>query len=309
MHERADALARTVVNDLHDPFRVVELTGKILKEDPARLTDEANALSFSGGGRVVRLRDAVDSLSPLFKEFFALGRIEALVIVEAGSLKPQSSLRKTFEDAKNAAALACYEDGKADLRGIIVETLGNHDISIAPDALAVLIDSLGADRLMSRSELDKLALYMGGAGTVTTDDVHACIGDSSAMSLDNVVDAAFDGDRLALEHGLTRSFTEGIASVTVLRAAARHIQQLHLANALIAKGQAPGQAVKSLRPPVFFKRESRFTGHLRIWTNKKLAAALDLVTEAELDCKTSGQPDKAICGRTLLRIAQAAHHA
>ena len=170
VHERADILARTVVDDLRDPFRVVELTGKTLKEDPARLADEANALSFGGGGRVIRLQDATDSLSALFKEFFASSRIEALVIVEAGPLKAQSSLRKTFEGAKNAAVIACYEDEKADLRNIVKESLGKHNISVSPDALAVLIDCLGADRLMSRSELDKLALYIGGAGAGTVED-------------------------------------------------------------------------------------------------------------------------------------------
>ncbi|MBT4488179.1 MAG: DNA polymerase III subunit delta, partial [Rhodospirillaceae bacterium] len=36
------------------------------------------------------------------------------------------------------------------------------------------------------------------------------------------------------------------------------------------------------------------------------AQALAILTEAELDCKTTGLPAEAICGRALIRIANAA---
>ena len=55
VRERAEALARGVVEDLADPFRVTEMTGAALAADPARLADEA-------AGRV---RAEVRSASPL----------------------------------------------------------------------------------------------------------------------------------------------------------------------------------------------------------------------------------------------------
>jgi DNA polymerase-3 subunit delta len=36
---------------------------------------------------------------------------------------------------------------------------------------------------------------------------------------------------------------------------------------------------------------------------------LSILLEAELDCKTTGMPDRALCSRALLRIAQAARAA
>ena len=38
--ERAAQLARSVCEDLKDPFRVVDIAGDALKADPARLADE-----------------------------------------------------------------------------------------------------------------------------------------------------------------------------------------------------------------------------------------------------------------------------
>ena len=53
--ERAVALAKTVCEDLKDPFSVVDITGDVLKGDPARLADEFGAMSLMGGRRVVRV--------------------------------------------------------------------------------------------------------------------------------------------------------------------------------------------------------------------------------------------------------------
>lgn len=61
MRERAIRLAKTVVEDLKDPFRVIELGTAQLKEDAGRLRDEAAAMSFGGGRRVIRLRDIGDA--------------------------------------------------------------------------------------------------------------------------------------------------------------------------------------------------------------------------------------------------------
>ena len=69
VRERAEALARGVVEDLSDPFRVTEMTGAALAADPVRLADEAAALSLTGGARVVRVRGVGNDLAKLFAGF------------------------------------------------------------------------------------------------------------------------------------------------------------------------------------------------------------------------------------------------
>ena len=105
---------------------------------------------------------------------------------------------------------------------------------------------------------------------------------------------------------MSRVLIEGVTPVGVLRAASRHLQRLHLANGLVSKGRSPEQAMKALKPAVIFKYVDRFRGQLRSWPNHRLAEAMELICEAELDCKTTGLPAEAICGRALMRISQAA---
>ena len=44
--ERATSLCRSVVEDLRDTFRVVDIAPKSLSSDPALLSDEAAAIAF-----------------------------------------------------------------------------------------------------------------------------------------------------------------------------------------------------------------------------------------------------------------------
>ncbi len=306
VRERAETLVRHVAGDLNDPFRVVELTAVAVANDPARLADEAAALSFSGGLRVVRVRAANDGLAKVFEDFLAVARDDAQVVVEAGHLGNRSSLRRVFERAGNAAALACYQDDERGLRGIIAESLAGHGLTASPDALAYLTENLGADRQVTRNELEKLALYKGGPGTVSLEDAAASVGDSAATSYDAVAYAAAGGDQPGLDRALDRAFTEGLHAVGLLRAVARHLRRLHLAIAQAARGRSPEQAMKALRPPVIFIFTGRFGAQMRAWPNDRLAAAMEILIAAEVECKTTGLPARAICGRALMRIAQAA---
>src|SRR5215469_16817826 len=67
VRERAERLVKSVVPDLADPFRISDLDEATLNGDPARLADEAAALSMMGGRRAVRVRGAGNALGKIFE--------------------------------------------------------------------------------------------------------------------------------------------------------------------------------------------------------------------------------------------------
>ena len=299
VRERAVELVARVAGDAADPFRVAELSAAQLKDDPTRLVDEAAALSLSGGRRVLRLREAADGHAEALAELLAGPPPAAFLVLEAGDLAPRSALRKIFESDSKAAAIACYLDDDEVLGKVIAEALKGHGLGIGREALAYLIAHLGGDRGVTRQELEKLALYVGpGAKQVTAEDVEAVIGDSSALSLDDLIFALGEGDRAAIDRGYARALMEGNDEIAILRAAARHIMRLHQ----VAAAAEPRVALKALRPPVFYKLETRFLAQLRLWSADRLGEALDRLNRAEIDIKTGAQPKAAVAERTLLEI-------
>ncbi len=303
VRERAEKLRASVVPEADDPFRLVELSAEDLKTDPARLRDEAQAMAFGGGRRVIKLRGAGDPLAKLFQDFLAEPLGDALVVVEAGDLAPRG-LRKAFEAAKNAAAVACYRDEGEGLRRLIRQHLADAGLEVAPEALDYLAASLGGDRRLTRLELDKLVLYMGPGkpGTIDLEAALAVVGDSAERTLDDLVLAVGAGDLAAALRGLSRAWAEGVAPITLLRAAARHIQRLHLLSGLIAGGQAPGEAVKRLRPPVFWKQQAAVAAQARSWPADRLGWALNRLLETEAACKRTGAPAELLAERALVEL-------
>ncbi|MEQ9640681.1 MAG: DNA polymerase III subunit delta [Alphaproteobacteria bacterium] len=308
--ERAAALVRVVAQDPQDPFRVVTLLPADLKEVSSRLADEYAALSFGGGRRAVRLRDAGNGEAGAVETVLELDVDgDALVIVEAGELGPRDRLRVLCEKHPAAATIACFADADSTLEALIQHSLREAGLAIDPDALAELVGRIGADRQVSRRELEKLALYKAGYGdTVGLADVEAVIGDGSPLALDDLIGAAAEGDLGRVDRVYRRCLDMGQSPVGILRGLMRHLQRLHLVAARVGQGARPEDAMKSLRPPVFGPNQARFRRQLGLWDAGRLAGALQRVWDAELACKTTGSPAAALTSRCLMQIAQAARH-
>jgi len=304
VRERAERLARTVVPDLKDPFRVSELDEAVLSGDPARLSDEASALSMRGGRRVVRVRGANNGLAKLFESFLAVPPPgDALVVVEGGDLAKGSALREAFEDAENGAAIPCYADSDAGLSEILRSALKVEGLAIASDALDLAVASMGEDRGVSRCEIEKLALYAHGKDRVTIEDVRAVIGDEAEARVDELCDAAGEGDMLKLDRALERLWVKDFSPIAILRITMTHFQRIALAKAQVARGESIDTAIKRMRPPVHFQRMSSFRVQVQRWNETALDDALDLLLDTEALCKTTGVPAEAVCGRALLNVA------
>jgi DNA polymerase III subunit delta len=308
VRERADVVARTVCPDLRDAFLVAELPAAALTADPARLADEAAQISLMGGRRVVRVRETGDAVAAILGRFLAGTPGDALVVVEAGDLPGRSSLRRVFDDAPTAAAIGCYPDGPRELAGVIRDSLGAHQVSASPDAVAFLVDHLGGDRLLTRAELEKLALYAGEGGRIELDDARLAIGDSAAIELDDAVLAAADGDAAALERALGRVFQEGESPVTVIRALLRHLQRLHLLAARVAAGDSVDAVMRAARPPIFFKQQDNFRRQLGLWRDGALRRQSQALADSEAQMKTTGFPAETICRAAMLAAARAARN-
>jgi DNA polymerase-3 subunit delta len=306
VRERADRLTAGICPDLKDPFRISELTGAALSADPARLADEAAALSLVGGRRVVRVREAGDAVTPILAAVLAGTPGDSLILVEAGDLPGRSSLRKLCEGAATAAALPCYADSPRELAEIVRDTFAQRKITVSGDAISYLVAHLGGDRLVTRGELEKLALFAGDGGRVELADAVACVGDTTLLSVEELIYAASEGAMAALETLLARCLAEGEAPISLLRAAMRHFHRLHLAAARMEAGASAEEAMRLLRPPLFFKLQPRFRQQLDIWRPRRVAGALDALTRAELDGKRSILPQETVLREALFTIARAA---
>lgn len=303
VRERADKVMRAVAGSTDDPFRTASVDEADLSDDADRLAAERAAMAFGGGRRAIRVTGG-DKLATAVERALSAGG-DGVVIVVAGDLPARSKLRKLCESATNAAAVPCYADDARAVEQVIRETLGAAGFTVGREAQAHLAANLGNDRLVSRRELEKLVLYMQGAGPeVTLADAQACVGDNAGRGTDAVTHALAGGDTAALLSAYASARDLGENAIGMLRAAQRMFQRLHLAAGDVARGTRPEQAVDNLRPPVFFKEKPLFINALRSWTPGRLGTALNILTEAERACKSGLGPDEVICERAFVRLSR-----
>jgi len=303
VRERAETMMKTVVDDLNDAFRVADLDDSTLVSDPARLSDEAAAISMLGGRRVVRVRGAGNSLARVFEAFLDDPAGDALIVVEGGDLAKGTGLRKLFEEADNAAAIACYPDTARDLFDVVRSGLKTEGLTISSDALEDAVGRLGSDRGVTRREIEKLALYAHGKKNVTLDDVQATLGDEAEARVEEAIDAAGNGDVAKLDLALERLWIAGTSPIQVVRQAMSHFQRLLLVSVESKRGEGIDGAIRKLRPPLHFSRATAFKNQAQRWSEANLLEALDQLLDTEALCKTTAVPAEAACGRALMNVA------
>lgn len=307
--ERAVQLAKSVCEDLKDPFRVIDIAGESLKHDTARLADEFAAMSMMGGRRVIRVRPAGEESVKALENLVDATAGDALIVIEAGSLTPRSALRTLAETEACLAAMPCYMDSAEALAGLVESSARAQGLNVDSDALDWIVERIGGDRGQTRSEIDKLLLYKAGeeSKTVTMADAMAVLGDTASIGIDDVIAATFDGELVALDRALDRVFAEGGNPVQLVRSLQRHVDQLHLVSGNTARGGTLESAMFKARGlarggPI----RQRFERHLRIWPLARLTSAVTRILDAEIECKSTGMPDEAVARRLCLGLASAA---
>jgi DNA polymerase-3 subunit delta len=304
VHERAQALVRASVDDINDPFSLARLDGDELAGEPMRLVEEANTIPLFGGRRAVWVKVGSRNITPAVEALLGAASPDCRVVIEAGDLRRNAPLRALCERARNAAALPCYEDDAKTLDRLIDAELRESGLAIAPEARAALLPLLGGDRLASRSEITKLALYARGRDRVELDDVMAVVADASALALDALLDAAFAGRTADVEFQFAKARTAGTAPSAILAAAIRHVASLHKARLAIDAGQSASGAAEEMR--VHFSRKPLVEPALRAWSTARLARAMSMLAEAALESRRQharadvGEP---IAQRALLSLA------
>ncbi len=301
--ERAGELAKRIAARDDPPGEILRFDDASLEDDPGRIAVELQTAPMFGGRKIVRAaagrRITAASLKPLVEE----GNLEGFLIVEAGNLRPDDALRGLFEKAQGAAAVACFPDETRDLDGVVREVLATAKLQITPEAKKLLLARLGADRVLSRGEIEKLALYALGKGLIEEADVEAAVGDAAELALDRIVMAAALGQAAEAVTECDRSIAGGENAQAIIAAVQRHFLRLHRLRSALDGGRSMEDALRQLRPPPHFKQKDAIERQARDWSLARLDAALARTADAAKRARLNSGLDSTLAESLLLDLA------
>lgn len=299
--ETARTIATRLAGAETPPGEILRIEDVDLENDPDRLAVELKTMQMFGGPKIVRTtasrRVTAASLGPLVE-----GGLTGRLVVEAGNLKADDALRALFEKSAKAAAVACYADSAADLERLVRDILGGAGQTITADARQLLLARLGADRALSRAEVEKLSLYAAGRTSIDVEDVEAIVGDASEQTTDRIIEHAAAGRAGPAVTEFDRAIAAGDNAQVIIGAIQRHFHRLHRVRAAIDAGRSFDDATRTLRPPLFFKQKGMFQTQVAAWTSDRLTDARSRIARAALAARKTGDMEEIIAERLLIEL-------
>ena len=309
VNERLRVVLRQSIDDPNDAFQLVRVDGDELAGETGRLADECNTIGLFGGRRAIWVKAGARNMIPAFDAVMEMELKDTVVLVEAGPLKRDSALRKLFEKERSAAAIECTHDDPQQLRALITEQARKSGLSIDRETTELLSHSLGADRLTTRLELDKLLLYKHGESEITQADVEAIIADAAALNLDTALNAAFSGRLDQVDETVMQALAGNDAGM-LIGMASRYAVMLHRARLDFERGVPRDAALeKASRKAFIFPRKEALSAQFDRWSTEALARALEILGRALSDIRKDARLSEALATRAFWSIASAARRA
>ncbi len=298
--ERADKISQKIA--ARDGGGISRIDASRLNEEPDALSIELYSPALFEPISVVRVTDD-GGLAARITPVVTDPPETCTLIIEAGDLKPGAALRKLTEGVQTAAAIGCYPDTAGALMRLIEQTLGQAGISASREVRGELQAHLGADRMVSQNEINKLLTYIHPRKQLTLQDIEAVCGDATVADAVQAIDAAFEGKLDLCGEETDRFFLRGIPGAQLVRNTLGHVRALHIARLRFDSTGSPKSAISGSGARFHFKRHETVERQLRIWTAAKLRKVLSELGESEQQCRYHPHLEDVIAARQLARIA------
>ena len=300
------ALATRLERAMGPDAERIDLDGGVLKDDPARLADEAASFSLFGGKRYIRVTGGDDCTNAVV----ALLEAETIgnpVVMIAGALKPTSALMKAALDHPAVMAFQGYRPDGAGLETLAISIGRAYGLRMQPGVAARLGANCLGDRAVLEREIEKLALYLDAAPDrprEASEEALAAIGaDIGEADTGRLVNAILNGD-LAL---VTAELTEVDAAndwVPAIRALQRRIILLARLRSDVDTGKSASAAVASLGKALFFKEVPTVAAQVSRWSSVRLATASARLFASERAIMAKDTAGSVLAAEELIAIAR-----
>ncbi len=306
---RAEALVRMLAKKIGPDAVIQRLHDSDLAADPARITVELTTGSLFGGTKVVWLT-ALPAKAQSAVADIACSPIEgAYLAVQAPDLKKSHKLVQAFEAAPYLAAIPSYGEDQDSLSAAIRRQAQSGGYEIAADAAALVAMRCDLSALLAQSEVEKLMTFAGQSQRITLEDVESCLADQQTAGLSEIADGALNGEgRKAL--AAFERFMAAEQNVTpVLVVLSQALLRLHAVRSAADSGTPLQQAIKDLRPPVFFKQQDVLAAQARRWNAAALSAQISRLNGVLKETRLRPALAEAIAADLLIALAREARRA
>lgn len=303
------ALAARLDRAMGSDAERIDIDGATLKDDPARLADEAASISLFGGRRYIRVTGGDECTAAVAALLESMTTGDPVVLV-AGALKPTSTLLKRALDDALVLGFPSYklEGNSADELAVMLGR--THGLRLTRAAAHQLAGSTLGDRAILEREIEKMALFLDAApdrprecDVDVLDAIGAELGEADTSLL---VDAVMKGQLGPLAHEITTMSEGSTGPIPVLRGLARRLLLLSRLRSEVDNGKSVGNVMASSGKSLFFREKDAVAGQLARWDSARLQTAAHRVFEVEQAIKRTRTAGDVLAVNEMIAIGRVA---
>ena len=288
----------------------VDLDGPTLRDDPARLSDEAASFSMFGDKRWIRISGMGEESVPALSALLDAPAAGNPVIAVAGALKATSKLVKLALEHRAALALISYQPDAREAEQIAMAIAREGGLRLPQDLARRSVDLANGDRALMTGEIEKLVLYLDAAPDRPVEAMGEAL---DALSADNpdsdaapLVNAVLGGDLNAMHRELGQLTQTGTSMASVLRPLLTRAMLLAHIRADADRGGRIDAAVEAAGKAVFWKEKGLVSRQVRLWDAGGIARVIQRLAHAERASRSGRTMGDLLVRHELLAIARQA---
>lgn len=304
------ALAKRLERAMGPQAERIDLDGATLREDPARLSDEAAAFSMFGDRRWIRVNGMGEESVPALTALLEAEAAGNPVIAVAGALKPASKLLKLALDHKAAQAFISYQPDAREAEQIAIAIARDGGLRLSPDLARRIVAISGGDRALMAGEIEKLVLYLDAAPEqpreATAEALDALSAENPETDAVPLVNAVLGGDLKAMHRELGRLAEVGTAMASVIRPLLTRAMLIAGIRADFDRDGRLEAAVEAAGKAVFWKEKGLVSRQVRLWDAAGIARVIHRLAQAERASRSGRGLGDLMVRHELLTIARQA---
>jgi DNA polymerase III subunit delta len=199
----------------------VDLDGSTLSRDPARLSDEALAISMFGDKRWIRVQPAGDEVTAAVEALLGNAAMGDPVALVAGNLRKNAKLLALCEKRNDVLCVISYALDARTGEQVALGMAREHGLSLSSDLARRLVALSSGERGLLASEIDKLALYLDASPETpkqaTSEALDALAAEGGEQHLFKAAGVVLSGNLRGAEHEMTRLKQNGGSLAGLLR--------------------------------------------------------------------------------------------
>ena len=286
-------ISRKIVDDINDPFLVVNINKDKIKDNPSIIVDEYYSIAMMGGRKLIiidsSISEVAQSLKIIFDNIDFVEKTNNFLLIIANDLEKFNKLRKISEENKSFAAIACYQESQQNVPKYTVEKLNYISLPHNLEIINLIYDKANGNRNLIDLEVKKLDLYFDdniNKKDISIDLISNIVTDQSSASIDEFIQQFCQKDYITQIKTFKKLVANSHNNIMIIRFLINYLTKLYNAKISIKiKKEKIDQVIKDQK--IFFKQEPFFRKSLLELKFNHIKKRIYLLQDCEVKSKQS----------------------